>query len=191
MRDKLMVFIDGSNLLRETAQQISATFRSDKPPKEAILLCAVIVNVLLSRIKKEDKFYDFKHIRTYWFGSCQGDESYESTLKQILQSCGMEPVIFRKRQGREKRVDIAIAREMLINAINKNYDLGLLLAGDEDYLDLVNDVKRLGVRVIGSFYDTSALSKHLQLSFDNFHQLHVWGGNRQELVSSLGGKLPQ
>jgi uncharacterized LabA/DUF88 family protein len=190
MRDKLMVFIDGSNLLRETATQISASFRSDKPPQEAVLLCAVIVNVLLTRIKTEDKFYNFKHIRTYWFGSCQGDENYETTLKQTLRSYDMEPVIFRRRLGKEKRVDIAIAREMLINAINKNYDLGLLIAGDEDYLDLVNDVKRLGVRVIGSFYDSPALSKHLKLSFDNFHKLHVWGENRQEMVSALGGTLP-
>ena len=95
-----------------------------------------------------------------------------------------------KNSGREKRVDIAISREMLINAFNQNYDLGILVAGDEDYVDLVQDIKRFGVRIIGSFFRQD-LSKTLELAVDNFHELHVWGENRKELVKSLGGKLPE
>ena len=78
---------------------------------------------------------------------------------------------------------------MLINAFNQNYDLGILVAGDEDYVDLVQDIKRFGVRIIGSFFRQD-LSKTLELAVDNFHELHVWGENRKELVKSLGGKLP-
>jgi uncharacterized LabA/DUF88 family protein len=190
MRDRLMVFVDGSNLLRATAKMIQSNFRSDKPPTEALHLCAMIIHGLIGRINKEASFYDCKLLRTYWFGSYQGDEKYQTEIKKILRSCDMEPIVFKKHNGREKRVDIAIAREMLMNAINKNYDLGLLVAGDEDYLDLITDLKRLGVRVIGSFYNID-LSEPLKLAFDNFHELHIWGHNRADLVKALGGVLPK
>ncbi len=188
MQDRLMVFVDGSNLLRATATKIQANIRSDKPSRDAIALCSMIIDTLVTRISKEASFYDCKTIRRYWFGSIQGNEEYELEIRRILRTSRMEPVIFRKRKGKEKRVDIAIAREMLINAFNGNYELALLVAGDEDYVDLVNDLKRFGVRVIGSFYDV-ALSEHLKLAVDHFHQLNVWGSNRKELVGALGGKL--
>lgn len=190
MKDRLMVFVDGSNLLRTTAKIIQSNFRSDKPRTEALDLCTTIIRGLIARINKEASFYDCKLLRTYWFGSYQGNEHYEAEIKRVLRSREMEPIIFKKHNGREKRVDIAIAREMLINAMNRNYDLGLLVAGDEDYLDLITDLKRLGVRVIGSFYNLD-LSEPLKLSFDYFHQLHVWGHNRAELVKALGGVLPK
>lgn len=95
-------------------------------------------------------------------------------MRVMLRSNSFEPIIFRKRKGKEKRVDIAIAREMLINAFNRNYDLALLVAGDEDYVDLVHDIKQLGIRVIGSFYDV-ALSEQLKVAVGHFHQLHIWG----------------
>ena len=142
MQDRLMVFVDGSNLLRATATKIQADISSDKPSVDAISLCVTIINSLVNRIKKEASFYDCKLIRRYWFGSVQGNEEYELNLRRDLRVNKLEPVIFRKRKGKEKRVDIAIAREMLINAFNGNYDLALLVAGDEDYVDLVNDLKK-------------------------------------------------
>lgn len=190
MQDRLMTFVDGSNLLRATGTKIQKEIRSDKPPIEALHLCTLIVRTLIDRINKEASSYNCKLLRTYWFCSYQGDEKYEQELRQILRSCKMEPVIFKKRNGKEKRVDIAIAREMLINAANHNFDLGLLVAGDEDYLDLVGDLKRLGVRIIGSFYDIG-LSERLKLAFDRFHELYVWGQARNQLVNALGGILPR
>jgi len=164
VNDRMMVFIDGSNLLRT-------------------------IDGLTVRIHSE---FNCKILRRYWFGSYQGDEQYELSLRRTLRGGKLEPIVFKKREKREKRVDIAIAREMLINATSGNYDLALLVAGDEDYVDLVHDLKRLGVRVIGSFYETG-LSENLKLAFDHFHELHVWGhiDMRKKLVEALGGTLPK
>lgn len=189
MEERLMVFVDGSNLLRATGTKIGAKIRSDKPSKEAIQLACMIIRVLVRRIQQENSSYGCKLIRKYWFGSFQGSAEYELELRTQLRAEDMEPVVFKKKQGKEKRVDLAIAREMLINAVAKNYDLGLLVAGDEDYLDLVGDLKRFGIRVIGSFYDI-ALSKELMLSFDHFHQLNIWGELREKLVAAVGGTIP-
>lgn len=190
MQDKLMVFVDGSNLLRATSSIINASIRSDKPEHEAISLCCGLIDVLLARIAKESRFYGFKTIRSYWFGSVQGTDDYVNRLSIHLRANSFEPIIFKKRKGKEKRVDIAIAREMLINAFNKNYDLALLLAGDEDYVDLVYDLKRLGIRVIGSFYDIG-LSSHLKLAVDYFHQLRIWGTASKQFIEALGGVYPK
>jgi len=91
---------------------------------------------------------------------------------------------------KKKGLDIAIAREMLINAFNKNYDLALLVAGDEDYVDLVYDLKRLGIRIIGSFYEVG-LSESLKVAVDNYHKLHIWGTASKQYVEALGGVLPK
>lgn len=190
MKERLMVFIDGTNLLLTLGKVINAKFRADKPPEDAIHLAMTIVRSLIQRISGEADFYSPKLLRIYWFSSFQGDEEYEISLKELFRRQRVEPVIFKKNSGREKRVDIAISREMLINAFNQNYDLGILVAGDEDYVDLVQDIKRFGVRIIGSFFRQD-LSKTLELAVDNFHELHVWGENRKELVKSLGGKLPE
>lgn len=190
MRDRLMTFIDGSNLLIATGTLISASIRADKPADDAINLIAMIVRTLHERLRKEAYCHGFKQIRSYWFGSFRGTDEYGAELKRKLRSCGFEPVIFKQKGGKEKRVDIAVAREMLVNAFGGNYDLGLLVAGDEDYVDLVKDLKRFGVRVLGSFYETG-LSPALRLSFDYFHALHIWGEQRQELVKRIGGTLPK
>jgi uncharacterized LabA/DUF88 family protein len=142
MKDRLMVFIDGTNFLRTLGKIIKADFRADKPPEDAIHLAMTIVRGLIQRIRSETDFYSPKLLRIYWFASFQGNEEFEIKLKELFRKSRVEPVIFKKNRGREKRVDISISREMLINAFNQNYDLGILVAGDEDYVDLVQDIKR-------------------------------------------------
>lgn len=190
MQDRLMVFVDGSNLLRSTATIINAAIRSDKPTKDAIYLCGGLIDVLISQLAGEAHLFGFRIIRKYWFGSIHGTDKQFQNLCINLRRRSFEPVIFKKHKGKEKRVDIAIAREMLINAFNKNYDLALLIAGDEDYVDLVYDLKRLGIRVIGSFYEVG-LSDRLRLAVDNFHQLYVWGTANKPYVEALGGVFPK
>ena len=190
MGDRLMTFVDGSNLLQGTGTVIQANLRSDKPTDDALRLAGMIVRELHRRLGTEAFCYGFQHIRSYWFGSFVGNVEYEQSLRSMLRTLGFEPVIFKQKKGKEKRVDLAVAREMLIHAFGRNYDLALLVAGDEDYVDLVGDLKRLGVRVMGSFYQTG-LSSDLRISFDYFHRLDIWGAQREELVGKLGGKLPR
>jgi len=104
MQDRLMVFVDGSNLLRATATVIQADIRSDKPTLDAIYLCGGLINVLISRIAKEAQFYGCKTLRTYWFSSVQGNDEYVQNLSMNLRSSSFEPIIFKKRKGKEKRV---------------------------------------------------------------------------------------
>ena len=47
----------------------------------------------------------------------------------------------------------------------------LIRAGDEDYTELVFELKRYGPKIYGSFFEKHGLSGHLKLSFDKFYPL--------------------
>ena len=108
-------------------------------------------------------------IRRYWFSSYQGNDKDRKIISTRLRDFGFEPVLFRKRGNREKGVDIALTMSMLTNAFNQNYDIGVLFAGDEDYVELVKEAKRYGPQIYGRFFDLEfGLSEELKLTFDHF-----------------------
>jgi len=49
-----------------------------------------------------------------------------------------------RKQSRQKRVDILLAVEMLSHAFNKNMDKAILIAGDDDFTPLVEELLRHG-----------------------------------------------
>ncbi len=59
---------------------------------------------------------------------------------------------------------------MLVNSYFNNYDVAILIAGDEDYLGLVNEVKRYGPIMRGGFF-RHGLAENLLLEFDYFDYL--------------------
>ena len=160
---KMMVFIDGSNLLIEMGKKINISFRADKPPLAALNLSNFIINQVING-------QGFVKIRRYWFASFQGDEEYKLGLSKHLRKLDFEPILFKKRNGKEKGVDIALTMKVLVNAFNQNYDIAYIIAGDEDYLGLLREVKRYGPIIYGSFF-SEGLSERLELEFDVFRNL--------------------
>jgi len=180
---KMMVFIDGSNLLIEMSKKITVSFRADKPPATALTLSNFIINQVING-------QGFVKIRRYWFASYQGDEQYELELCKRLRKLDFEPILFKKRNGKEKGVDISLTMKVLLNAINQNYDIAYMIAGDEDYLGLVREVKRYGPIVYGSFF-SQGLSERLKLEFDAFTNLdYTLNQDRaKELVEDIRKEL--
>lgn len=64
-----------------------------------------------------------------------------------------------------------LAVEMLVHAQRGNFDTALLVAGDEDYVRLVDEVKRCGALVFGAFFSASGMSTSLRRSLDGFEDL--------------------
>lgn len=92
------------------------------------------------------------------------DETTERLLK-----IGFLPKVFVKARNRaSKAVDIALATDMLTHAFRGNFDVAVLLAGDGDYLPLVQEVQRLGKRVHVAFFAEVGLSDDLRKSADDF-----------------------
>ncbi len=88
-------------------------------------------------------------LRTYYYTSAQGDYPSLDQMADELERVGIEaPRIFKKEEGRRsKRVDISLSTDMLTHAARHHYDIAVLVAGDEDYVPLVEAVQAEGRRV--------------------------------------------
>lgn len=187
---KLMAFIDGTNVLTEMGKRIGASYSAFNPDDDVMQLATMSVDVLFQRLRLEAGLTDLVVLRKYWFGSHHGSEETFNHLRALLRKRDYEPVIFRKiKDGREKGVDIGVAKEMLINAFHHNYEFALLVAGDEDYTGLVQDVKRYGAFVIGAFFPNGR-APELELTCDKFTLLDVWGPDHEKLVAEIRKKHP-
>jgi uncharacterized LabA/DUF88 family protein len=81
--------------------------------------------------------------------------------------------VFKKVRAEEKAkgVDIALAKDFLSHAFLHNYDVAVLVAGDSDYVPLINEVKRLGKVVYVVFFQNYGLSPELHLAADMFFEM--------------------
>jgi len=85
-----------------------------------------------------------------------------------------DPQVFKKTsQARSKGIDITLTKDMLSHAFLDHYQDAVLVAGDGDYIRLVDQVKRLGKRVYVAFFtgDKLGLSEDLRMAADSFVDL--------------------
>jgi uncharacterized LabA/DUF88 family protein len=113
--------------------------------------------------------------RSFYYTAVQGDDNLVEDVKREIKRVGFMPRVFKKPAGkRAKRVDIMLATEALSNAHLRNYDVALLITGDEDYVPLVEEIQRMGRYVIIGFVTGPAagLSDELILRADEFISLN-------------------
>jgi uncharacterized LabA/DUF88 family protein len=159
----MMTFVDGSNLLIELGKLGVGEILAEKPSIECLDLALRSTTIMTAK----SVGWDHHLIRRHWFGSFVGDEPYKDQLLDKLRKYRFDGHLFRRRGNREKGVDIALTKEMLINAFADNYDEALLIAGDEDYVGLVEDLKRYGVIIHGAFLE-SGVAPALRRACDDF-----------------------
>ena len=106
-----------------------------------------IVDSLDSNYKKQNEYFE----------KIQKVENYEIRLGRLIKT---------KNDYRQKGVDILLAIDMLSKAFLNHFEWGVLLAGDDDYVDLVKMIKNIaGKQVIGVYFERNA-SERLVNSFD-------------------------
>lgn len=66
---------------------------------------------------------------------------------------------------RQKGVDTLLALDIVTKAYQNHFDIAILLAGDDDFLDVVKAVKNAGKQVLGFYFD-QLISQELKNSFD-------------------------
>jgi len=164
---RAMVFVDGENL----AIRYKAWLAGAQPEKHVCFLQDVYV---WSRFANIPHHSHCEVIRKYYYTAVQGDEPKIEDVEAELKNIGIEaPRVFKKKKGRStKRVDITIAADMLTHAHRGNYDIAILVAGDEDYVPLVRAVKDEGCRVVLWFFEGDpGLSKKLEMEADYFFDI--------------------
>ena len=92
--------------------------------------------------------------RAYYYTSVTGAESTLLSVKQRLRDLGFDPLVFKKPSGnvKSKGVDITLTKDMLSHAFSDHYDDAVVVAGDGDYIPLIEEVKRQGKRVYVAFF---------------------------------------
>ncbi len=97
--------------------------------------------------------------RPHCYTSAVGDQPKITPIRSLLRQLDFDPHVFKKeaRHSRSKAVDITLTRDMLSGAFLGSYDAAVLIAGDGDYLPIIEEVKRLGKRVSAAFFSGEGL----------------------------------
>lgn len=164
---RAMIFVDGENL----AIRYEALLSDRKKQSHVHFLKDVYA---WSRFANIPHHVHCEVIRKYYYTAIQGDDPTIEAVETQLKDIGIEaPRVFKKSKGRSsKQVDITLAVEMLSHAHRGNYDIAILVAGDEDYVPLVKAVKNEGRRVFLWFFEEdSGLSKKLKKEADYYFNI--------------------
>jgi uncharacterized LabA/DUF88 family protein len=137
-----MVFVDGENL----AIRYSSLLGDATPAPN--VFCQPGVFVWSEKLMDLTGVYFVR--RKYYYTSLVGDSSAIVDATDKLKELGIEaPRVFKKTKGKgSKRVDISLATDMLVHASRRNINVAVLIAGDEDYVPLVEAVQFEGCRVL-------------------------------------------
>lgn len=119
-------------------------------------------------------------IRVYYYcgvlKQIHGDEKLRKQYEKqqnIAESLKVEDY-FEVREGlltedngrlRQKGVDTIIAVDILSKAYKNHYDVAVLVAGDDDFVDVARAVKNAGKRIYGAYIE-GHISELLKKSFD-------------------------
>jgi hypothetical protein len=139
---RTMMFVDGENL----AIRFKSAIGEAKPPGHVVHEPNIFV--WSPHLNGDHRnFCDVVRKHLYTSLVCAHERINE--IIDRLQDLGIEsPRVF-KQQGNKgsKQVDVSLAVEMLAHAHAKNYEVAILIAGDEDYVPLIEAVKATGRRV--------------------------------------------
>jgi uncharacterized LabA/DUF88 family protein len=184
---KTLTLIDGSNLLAELGKQpqFNVNIRAVTHDFDAIVLGHYVVHKAISNAYLSGAYNRY---RTQWIASVAGTDEIRLEVRERLRAHGLDSNIFPARGKREKQVDAAVIRELLYGASVKAFDCCILVAGDRDYLDVVKDVKRFGIVVFVSFFESS-IDRELKLEADRFLPIDAGPHNEhQTMLDNLTAK---
>ncbi|MBO8181482.1 MAG: NYN domain-containing protein [Archaeoglobus sp.] len=153
--DKVIIFIDGSNLFY-ACKRFSSGFKVDYEKLRNILADGR------------------KLIRVYYYGLFN---PFDGKVKErqmkffhALQEMGFEVVYKPLRKRSDNMVEIALAVDLLSLGYKKAYDIAVLVTGDGDFVRAVEVIKSRGLRVEVAMFE-SATNPELRRKADKFISL--------------------
>ena len=188
-----MAFVDGENFRirgQEIAQSASLSLVEGQYYGKNVYIWIPDVEPRRD-LYEETPLLDFSAIRASYYTSLVGDDQKLTATRDALWALGFTPSVFKKsrQEQKAKGVDITLARDLLIHAVHDHYDVAVLLAGDGDYLPLVDEAKRLGKVIYVAFFGDCGLSPELSRASDMFFDLSnvfrkQWTDHIQRLLRS-------
>ena len=140
--DRVMVYIDGSNLyhsLRNFCGRLDLEFAkfSSKLVGDRTLVRSYYYNAPVDQTKEPDRYGSQQR----FFQALRSVPYLELRLGRLIyQNWPAVPPY-------EKGVDIKLATDMLTHGQNRNFDVAILVSGDNDFEDALQAIKNLGHHV--------------------------------------------
>jgi len=175
-----MMFVDGENLtIRAQKFAKREGFAFDKSTHHLqdvfVWMPGVDARAALTNADHVKLRVEPHAVRSFYYTSAVGDEQQLQKVRRLLWDLGFQPKVFKKNKldDKAKGVDIALATDFLNNAHIDNYDVAVLVAGDGDYLPLLEEVKRLGKVIYLAFFSGPGLglNAELELASDRFFEI--------------------
>lgn len=170
---RLMSFVDGENLVFSYQRMI----KEGKIPSEQTKHRENIY--VWNRNSIDYKMHDV--LRSNYYTYAVGSEEVIDDVKAEIKSLtfprepysqlptNLTPIVFKKtkKSKKTKGVDIKMTVDILTHSYFDNLDTVLLVAGDGDYLPIIEEVKRMGKLVYLSFF-SKGLNENLINHVDKF-----------------------
>ncbi len=176
MADRIMIFIDGSNLyhaLKANFGRQNLNFNDF-----ASKLCG-------SRRLFRTYYYNVLQDPTQW---PEGHREQQEFLNSLRMMPYLEVRLGSTKIGQgvtvEKGIDIMLATDLLYFAWNNSYDVAVLVSGDADFAYALQAIKNMGKHVEVAYFE-SGVSKDLLSVADNRHLMNrgffsgLWARSRR------------
>lgn len=174
-----MLFVDGENMAirgSKVASEHGVTLTAGPQYMKDVFIWmpGLSATHVLAQPKKGNQLEKFA-IRAHYYTSLVGDDKKLHDVKRDLRVIGFHAQVFKKdsQDKKSKGVDITLTTDMLVNAFHDNYDVAVLIAGDGDYVPVVEELKRMGKTVYVVFFveECAGLNESLRWSCDKFFKL--------------------
>jgi uncharacterized LabA/DUF88 family protein len=156
-QDRVMIFIDIRNVLKSTEAISNAGLNVD--------FYSLAMQLTGSRQLVGAYVFDTK----LPFGVTDPTHRFHDYLRYSGFRIMARESFDEKRQE-QKEVDVALACELLTHAFRNNYDVGIIVSGDRDFVPAIQHAQALGKRVEVAAFSNS-VSSEMRRSADRFHEL--------------------
>ena len=174
-----MLFVDGENFtIRATAvaNERGVSLKEGPHYRKDVFawMPGLSATHVLTQPQKGNRLEKYA-ARAHYYASLVGSDETILDVRRALRAIGFQPLVFKRpaNQKKSKGVDVTLTKDLLVNAFNDNYDVAVIVAGDGDYVPVVEELKRMGRTVYVTFFSepTAGLSEELRLSCDKFFSL--------------------
>lgn len=161
---RVMIFIDGA-YLRENLRKILGDDLINFTKLSNFLVSLSNIRGLQSeiiRIFYYDAIVDAKENleehkkQDEYFEKIRQTEFYEVRLGRLIKT---------NDKYKQKGVDVLLSIDILSKAYENQFDIAIIVCGDDDFIDVVKSVKDIGKRVYGIYF-RETVSKRLIDNFD-------------------------
>ena len=164
--DRVMVFIDGSNLYHSVKATFQRTDIDMGKLAEKLLERRRLIRVYYynARVGRREEPERYKRQETFFNGVAQTPYFELKLGRLVYQGWPSSPPY-------EKGVDIMLATDLLTHSFKNNYDIGILVAGDADYVGALQAVKDNGKNIEVALFGKESTSRALREVADRVHTM--------------------